>query len=60
MAKSWELDKKGKRKKIKQSTGLHLWQQAHIEKGVEAAQKDDFASDRETADFFNKYGRRSN
>ena len=36
---------------------LHVWQLAHMEKGVEAAKKGDFASDKQTADFFKKYGR---
>ena len=35
---------------------LHEWQLTHIQKGVAAARRGDFASDRETTDFFNKYG----
>ena len=35
---------------------MHEWQLAHIQKGVEAARKGDFASDEEVKEFFEKYG----
>lgn len=35
---------------------LHEWQLAHIQKGVEAARKGDFASDKGVKDFFDKHG----
>ncbi len=35
---------------------LHEWQLAHIQKGVTAARRKDFADDQEAAAFFNKYG----
>ena len=35
---------------------LHEWQLAHIQKGVDAAHRGDFADDQETARFFTKYG----
>ena len=35
---------------------LHEWQLTHIQQGVEAAQKRNFASDKEVKDFFEKYG----
>ena len=57
MAKNLRSDKKDESKILYQPADLSLWQQAHIEKGVEAARKGDFASDRETSDFFKKYGR---
>ncbi len=42
---------------LDQYIDLHEWQLAHIEKGVEAAKKGDFATDKQAADFFKKYGR---
>jgi len=59
VTKNLGLDKKGKCKKLDQSTDLHKWQRAHIEKGVESAKKGDFASVREVDGFFRKYGSRS-
>lgn len=59
MTKNLGLDKKDQRTKLDQNTDLHQWQLAHIKKGVEAAKKADFASDKEIDDFFNKYGRLS-
>ncbi len=44
---------------LDQYIDLHQWQLAHIEKGVEAARKGDFASDKEVDKFFKKYGRTS-
>ena len=35
---------------------MNEWQLAHIQKGVEAARKGDFASDEEVKEFFEKYG----
>jgi len=35
---------------------LHEWQLAHIEKGVKAARKGEFASDKEVTEFFEKHG----
>ena len=35
---------------------LHEWQLAHIQKGIEAAEKEDFASEKEVKDFFEKHG----
>jgi len=60
VTKNRGLDKKGKRKKLNQSTDLHEWQQAHIKKGIEVAQKGGFASGGEVSAFFRKYGRCSN
>ncbi len=42
---------------LDQYIDLHQWQLAHIEKGVNAAKKGDFASDKEVGTFFKKYGR---
>ncbi len=42
---------------LDQYIDLHEWQLAHIKKGVEAAKKGDFASDKQAADFFKKYGK---
>lgn len=36
---------------------LYDWQLNHIEKGVNAAAKGEFASEREVRNFFKKYGR---
>ncbi len=36
---------------------LHEWQLAHIQKGVDAARKDEFASDEEVKDFFDEHGK---
>ena len=41
---------------IDQYIDLHEWQLAHIQKGVEAARKGDFASEKEVKDFFEKHG----
>lgn len=38
---------------------LHEWQLAHIEKGVEQAQKGEFASEKEVDRFFKKFGKGS-
>jgi predicted transcriptional regulator len=38
---------------------LHEWQLTHIEKGVEAAKKGDFAPTKEADKFFKKYGKPS-
>ena len=35
---------------------LHEWQLEHIQKGVGAARRGDFATDSEVKGFFNKYG----
>ena len=42
---------------LDQYIDLHEWQLAHIGKGVEAAKRGDFASDKQAADFFKKYGK---
>jgi predicted transcriptional regulator len=57
MNKNRQLGKKDEGKKSEPSIDRHEWQAAHIEKGVEAAKKENFASDKETADFFKKYGK---
>jgi hypothetical protein len=59
MKKNRELCEKDDGKKPGSSIDLHEWQPSHIEKGVEAAKKENFASDKETADFFKKYGKYS-
>lgn len=41
---------------IDQYIDLHEWQLAHIQKGVEAARREDFATDAEVKGFFDKYG----
>lgn len=41
---------------IDQYIDLHEWQLAHIQKGVKAARKGDFASEKEVKDFFEKHG----
>jgi predicted transcriptional regulator len=38
---------------------LHEWQLAHIEKGVKAARRGEFATKEEVKAFFNKYGETS-
>jgi len=38
---------------------LHEWQLAHIEKGVKAARRGEFATEEEVKAFFNKYGETS-
>ena len=35
---------------------LHEWQLKHIQKGVEAADRDEFASEREVEEFFKQRG----
>ena len=40
---------------IESNDELQDWQLAHIQKGVKAAQKGGFASDKEVKDFFEKY-----
>ncbi len=44
---------------IDQYIDLHEWQLAHIQKGVEAARRGDFATDVEVKAFFDKYGQPS-
>lgn len=44
---------------IDQYIDLHEWQLAHIKKGVEAARKGDFASEKEVKDFFEQHGQTS-
>jgi len=44
---------------IDQYIDLHEWQLAHIQKGVKAARRRDFATDAEVKAFFDKYGRPS-
>lgn len=41
---------------LDQYIDLHEWQLDHIQKGVEAARKGDFASDEEVKEFFEKNG----
>ena len=38
---------------------LHEWQLAHIEKGVKAAHRGEFATEEEVKAFFDKYGQTS-
>ena len=38
---------------------LHEWQLAHIQEGVEAAHRGDFAQEIEVKDFFDKHGQSS-
>ena len=38
---------------------LHEWQLAHIQEGVEAARRGDFAEEAEVKAFFDKHGRSS-
>ena len=45
-----------KARKMIPNIDLQKWQLAHIQKGVEAAKKGDFASDKEVKDFFGKHG----
>jgi len=40
---------------LDQYIDLHEWQLAHIQKGVKAARRRDFATDTEVKAFFNKY-----
>jgi predicted transcriptional regulator len=44
---------------IDQYINLHEWQLTHIQKGVEASQRGDFATEAEVKDFFDKYGQTS-
>lgn len=44
---------------LDQYIDLHEWQLAHIQKGVKAARRRDFATDTEVKAFFDKYGRPS-
>ena len=44
---------------LDQYIDLHEWQLAHIQKGVEAARRGDFATDAEVKGFFDKYGQPS-
>ena len=44
---------------IDQYIDLHEWQLAHIQKGVKAARRGDFATDAEVKAFFDKYGQPS-
>ena len=41
---------------IDQYIDLHEWQLDHIQKGVDAARKGDFASEEEVKEFFEKHG----
>jgi predicted transcriptional regulator len=41
---------------LDQYIDLHEWQLTHIQQGVEAARKGDFASENEVDDFFKKHG----
>ncbi len=41
---------------LDQYIDLHEWQLAHIEKGVNAARKGEFASNKEVSGFFEKHG----
>jgi predicted transcriptional regulator len=44
---------------LDQYIDLHEWQLAHIQRGVKAARRRDFATDAEVKAFFDKYGRPS-
>lgn len=44
---------------IDQYIDLHEWQLTHIQKGVKAARRGDFATDAEVKAFFDKYGQPS-
>jgi predicted transcriptional regulator len=44
---------------LDQYIDLHEWQLAHIQKGVKAARREDFAMNAEVKAFFDKYGRPS-
>ena len=44
---------------LDQYIDLYEWQLAHIEKGVKAARREDFATDAEAKAFFDKYGQSS-
>ncbi|MFQ5444973.1 MAG: CopG family ribbon-helix-helix protein [Nitrospinales bacterium] len=44
---------------IDQYIELHEWQLAHIKKGVEAARKGNFASEKDVKDFFKRQGKSS-
>ena len=45
-----------KARKMIPNIDMHEWQLAHIQKGVEAARKGDFASDEEVKEFIENYG----
>ncbi len=42
---------------LDQYIDIHEWQLEHIEKGVKAAKKGDFVSDKQASEFFKKYGK---